>query len=186
MIISISGDPGSGKSTIGRMLAEKLNWPRYYVGELRRKAAADRGMTLEEYNKLGERDPRTDTEVDRWQEELGKKEDNFIIEGRTSWYFIPQSLKIFLKVDPRIAAERMMGQLAAGKRKKESQKFATVKEIMEVNKKRVESDKKRYKKYYNINAYDTNNFDIVIDTTEQTKDETFNQVWQAVEERTGE
>ncbi|MCX6797924.1 MAG: AAA family ATPase [Candidatus Falkowbacteria bacterium] len=60
MIISISGNHGSGKSTIAESLADKLNWPRYYMGGLRRAAAKKRGLTLAEYNKLGEVDPKTD------------------------------------------------------------------------------------------------------------------------------
>ena len=66
MIISISGNHGSGKSTVAKKLAEHLSWPRYYMGGLRREAAARRGMSLGEYNKLGESDPRTDLEVDEY------------------------------------------------------------------------------------------------------------------------
>lgn len=58
--------------------------------------SAKRGMTLAEYNKLGETDPSTDIEVDEYQKKLGETEDNFIIEGRTSWHFIPHSLKFLL------------------------------------------------------------------------------------------
>ena len=180
MIISLSGDPGAGKTTIAQMLAEKLGWPKYYVGEMRREAAKKRGMTLEEYNKLGEKDPTTDKEVDQWQKDLGKKEDNFIIEGRTSWHFIPQSLKIFLKVNPRVGAERMLGQLEKGERTKEASRFGNVEEIMEINKKRIASDSRRYRQYYGIDAFDMNNFDIVVDTTGQTKKETFDQIWQKI------
>ena len=100
MIISLSGAPGSGKSTVAQMLADKLSWPRYYMGGLRREAAKKRGLSLAEYNKLGETDIKTDKEVDEYQRELGEKEDNFVIEGRTSWYFIPHSLKIYLDVSP--------------------------------------------------------------------------------------
>lgn len=111
MIISFSGVPGAGKSTIAKMLAQKLGWPRYYMGGLRRQKAKERGMTLEEYNKLGETDPSTDLEVDRYQEKLGKEKDDFIIEGRTSWYFIPHSLKIYLDVDLNKGSERIYWQL---------------------------------------------------------------------------
>ena len=90
---NFNGSAGSGKSTIAEKLAAELKWPRYYIGAIRREAALKRGLTLEEYNKLGETDPQTDIEVDNYQKELGERSDNFIIEGRTSWYFIPHSLK---------------------------------------------------------------------------------------------
>jgi CMP/dCMP kinase len=109
MIISFSGAEGAGKSTIAKMLAEKLNWPRYYMGGLRRQKAKERGLTLAQYNELGEKDPATDREVDEYQKELGEKEDNFIIEGRTSWYFIPHSIKIYLDVNDEEGAKRVYG-----------------------------------------------------------------------------
>ncbi|NCN22449.1 AAA family ATPase, partial [Candidatus Falkowbacteria bacterium] len=64
MIITFSGAAGSGKSTIAQKLADNLKWPRYYMGGLRREAAKKRGLTLAEYNELGEKDPKTDMEVD--------------------------------------------------------------------------------------------------------------------------
>jgi len=111
MIISLSGAHGSGKSTIAQKLAEELNWPRYNIGGLRRAAAQKRGLTLAEYNKLGETDPQTDREVDEYQKELSRTQDNFIIEGRASWYFIPRSLKIYLDVTPDVGAERIWQHL---------------------------------------------------------------------------
>ena len=71
MIISFCGAEGAGKSTIAQMLAEKLGWPRYYMGGLRRQKARERGLSLEESNKLGESAPSTDLEVDMYQKELG-------------------------------------------------------------------------------------------------------------------
>jgi cytidylate kinase len=44
------------------------------------RKAKQRGLTLAEYNQLGETDPETDKEVDQYQRELGEKKDNFIIE----------------------------------------------------------------------------------------------------------
>ena len=94
MIISISGVPGSGKTSVGKLIAEQKGWPFYSIGGLRGKMALDRGITLDELNRLGETDPTTDTSVDDYARELGKKEDNFVIEGRLSWYFIPHAFKI--------------------------------------------------------------------------------------------
>lgn len=181
MIISLSGPPGSGKSTIAKLLAERLGWPRYYAGEIRRQAAAKRGMTLEEYNKLGETDPSTDKEVDRWIAELGKTQDNFIIESRTAWHFIPQSVKIYIDVIPEEAAKRMIRQIQTDQRRKESKEFDSIEDIITTNRERMESDNKRYQKYYGIDAFDKNNFDLVVDTTGQTIEQTFDQVWTYIE-----
>jgi cytidylate kinase len=179
MIISFSGAPGAGKSTIAQKLAEKLNFPRYYIGGLRRQKAKERGMTLEEYNKLGESDPSTDLEVDKYQEELGKKEDNFIIEGRTSWHFIPHSLKIYLDVDSEEGAARIKKDLE----KNDDRNEGEVKSLEDVKKsieRRMESDRKRYKKYFNIDVYNRDNYDIVVDTTHFSPEEAFEKVYQEV------
>ena len=53
MKLTLSGKPGSGKSVVADILAEKLNLKRYSVGNYRREMAKKRGMTLAEFNKLG-------------------------------------------------------------------------------------------------------------------------------------
>jgi len=181
VIISFAGNAGAGKSTLAIKLAEKLNWPRYYIGGLRRARAKELGMTLEEYNKLGETDPKTDLEVDEYQAELGKKEDNFIIEGRTSWHFIPHSFKIFLDVDEKIGAERILHDLETNETRNETaKKIETLAEMIDKNRERKASDTKRYQKYFQIDAYNPNNFDLVINTSNLSPEETFEQVYQAV------
>lgn len=180
MIISFSGAPGAGKSTIAKQLAEKLDWPRYYIGGLRRQKAKERGMTLEEYNRLGEQDPSTDLEVDKYQEELGKKEDNFIIEGRTSWYFIPHSLKLYLDVEEREGAQRILEELQGKQDRNEGDIPKDVEEVVKRNQRREESDRKRYAQYFGIDAFDKNNYDHVIDTTGLTPEEVFNKVYDIV------
>ena len=89
MIISISGKPGSGKSTIAKIISEKLKMKRYYMGQIRRDMARKMGLTIDEFNKLGEKEDFTDKEIEKYVEKLGKTEDNFIIESRTAFHFIP-------------------------------------------------------------------------------------------------
>lgn len=161
MIITISGLPGSGKTTIGKLLAESIGFKFYSIGDLRGKMAMERGLTIDQLNELGMREEWTDKEVDEYQKELGKKENNFVIESRLGFYFIPKSLKIFLEVDLKTAAERIFKSQRPDEERKE-----TVEEILESMKKRIENDKMRYKKYYGIEDFmDKSHYDIVIDTT---------------------
>lgn len=184
MIISISGVAGSGKSTIAQMLAEKLSWPRYYIGGLRREAARKQGLSIEEYNKLGETDPETDTEVDEYQKKLGKTQDNFIIEGRTSWYFIPHSLKIYLDVSPEAGAKRIFGSLQAkNNSRNEGAGLTSWQEVMAGTQERLASDNKRYRQYYDIDPCDRKNYDFYLDTTESGPDQVFEQVYEWVKSR---
>lgn len=177
MIISISGNQGSGKSTVAKRLAESLGWPRYYIGGMRREAALKRGLTLAEYNKLGESDPSTDLEVDEYQKKLGQTKDNFVIEGRTSWYFIPHSLKIYLDVSDEEGARRIL----LANRDGEDKYMTTFEDVLTSIQRRRLSDNKRYQQLFRINAHDLNNFDYVIDTTNLNQNEVFSQVYEIIQ-----
>lgn len=166
MIISISGVPGSGKTSVGKLLAERLEYHFYSVGGLRGKMALERGMTINELNKLGETDPTTDTSVDEYQRELGKKEDDFVIEGRLSWYFIPHSFKILLTCDPHTAAERIYwARQQDGEGRGDEPEYASPDVTRRHLEERTESDRKRYAKYYGLDYADASQYDVVMDTT---------------------
>jgi predicted cytidylate kinase len=171
---------GSGKSTVAKMLAEKLGWPRYYIGGLRREKARERGLTLAEYNRLGETDPATDFEVDEYQKKLGETEDNFIIEGRTSWHFIPHSLKIYLDVDKKIAAKRIFHDLQKSVDRNEARKFDTEEAVLANILEREKSDRARYQKYYQYDVYDPSHYDFVLNTTNLTIEEAFEKIFEFI------
>ncbi len=168
MIISISGVPGSGKTSAGRILAEKLGYRFYSIGTLRGKMAMEHGMTLDEWNKLGESDPKTDTSVDEYQRELGLKEDNFIIEGRLCWYFIPHSFKVFLSCDPHESARRAyQGQKSdLTNTRQDEAPYLSIEDAEKRLEARTASDILRYQRYYAIQDFrDPKYFDLVVDTT---------------------
>ncbi len=187
MIISFNGDAGAGKSTIAQKLADKLGWPRYYIGGIRRQKAKERGLTLAEYNKLGETDPSTDLEVDKYQEELGKRDNNFIIEGRTSWHFIPHSLKIYLEVDKKEGAQRIFDQLSKelNNNRNEGHDLDSVEKVLKSNEKRLESDKKRYKKYFNIDVHNRKHYNVIINTTNLSEKEVLGAVYEKIKDKLG-
>ncbi|MFA6394201.1 MAG: cytidylate kinase family protein [Patescibacteria group bacterium] len=185
MIISFNGLPGSGKSTISKKLAEKLSWPLYNIGRLRRQKAGERGMTLAEYNKLGETDPSTDTEVDEYQKELGRTADNFVIDGRQSWNFIPHSLKIFLTVDEKTGAERIFNELKKTDHRNEDRDLNSLDDLIKSQQKRMESDRLRYKKYYQIDVFNPSHYDFVLDTTDLSPDEAFEKIYGFIKSKMG-
>lgn len=176
MIITISGLPGSGKSTIGKMLAARLGYKFYSVGDLRGKMAQERGLTIEELNALGEKERWTDKEADDYQIALASREDNFVIDGRISYHFIPQSFKLFLQVDLDEAARRVFASPRTDE--KPAQNVGEVKRSMQ---ERLASDARRYKQYYGITYPDHKAFDLVIDTTDLTPNAILDKILRALQ-----
>lgn len=159
MIITISGTPGSGKSTLAKNLARKLGLKHYSTGDLMREMAAERHISLMELSKIAEKDRSIDEELDQRQIGLGKTEDDFIIDGRLSFHFIPDSIKIFITASQKERAERI---LADNIRKENNISFeSTLKDL----KRREISEKRRYKKYYNLDYTKKLQYDLVIDNT---------------------
>ena len=166
MKITISGKAGSGKSTIAKMLSEKLNLNHYSIGDLMRAIAIEKGMTLPELNKLAENDSSIDFELDNKLKELGKAKDNFVVDGRLAAFFIPQSdARVFLEADDKVRAGRIL------KDKRQQEKSRSLKEAMTSIKKREESERKRYKKYYGVNYLDKKLYNYAVDTTKLTPEQ---------------
>lgn len=173
MRITITGTPGSGKGTLAKALAEKLGLKRYSIGDMRRKMALKKGLSLAELNRLGEEERWTDEEVDSFLKRLNE-EDDVVVDARLGWFFIPRSFKIFLDADEEERARRMLA------RKRPEESFETLEEVVMANRERVESDKKRYAKYYGVNPYDKSLFDLVLDTTGKSPEETVREVLKAL------
>jgi cytidylate kinase len=183
MIVSFNGDEGSGKSTIAKLVAAEISYPRYYMGQIFRDMAAKRNMTLVDYVKLGETDPAIDKEIDDYLVDLSKKEADFIIESRTAWHFIPESLKIYLSVDEKEGAKRVFKELQKENQRNEISGDFSLEDILNKIKERRATDDARYMKYYNIDIRDKNNYDLVLDTTSLSKKEVFDKVMNFINSR---
>ncbi len=179
MIITVTGLPGSGKTTIIKQLSEALQLPWYSVGDLRGKMAKERGITIDALNTIGESEAFTDKEVDDYQKSLGESSESFVIDGRLSWYFIPNSFKIFLDVDPKIGAERIFDASKKGERSDE-ESYTSTDEAARFISNRVASDVKRYQKYYQVDFLNRNNYDLVLDTSSITAEEATRQILEKI------
>lgn len=176
MKITISGKPGSGKSTVARIVAEQLGYTHYSMGDLQRQIAKDKGLTMLELAALEEKDPSIDQKVDEKQRYIGNTEDNFVMDGRISYHFVPDSLKIFLDIDEDTGAERIFRE------KRADEKFSSVEKAKHEIAQRVMSERKRYNDFYGIDHYKMDQYDHVIDTTHMTVEEVVKKIVDTVRE----
>jgi cytidylate kinase len=170
MIITLDGTPGSGKTTVGKRVAESLKYDFFSAGDHMREISKRNKITLHELQDIREKNTNADDEVDKYQEKLGKTRDNFIITGRTSFHFIPHAIKIFLKVDYKTAGARIWKDINVSDQRNEGT-YANLHEVERKTKERNERDREIYKKYYHLDVNDVMNYDLVLDTSHLTIDQ---------------
>jgi predicted cytidylate kinase len=164
--ITISGTPGSGKSTVGKLLEKKLGIKYVYSGKIFRETAKKYKMSLDEFGIYCEKNKEIDKELDKRQLEILQK-GNVILEGRLAGWIayrhnIP-AIKIMLKANLETRAKRIV--------KREKGDIRTrKKEILD----REKSESIRYKKYYDIDLKDISIYDLVINSEEKNPEEIIN------------
>ena len=165
-IITITGDLGSGKSTVSKILIDRLNYEYIYTGKIQREIAARHNMTTLELNQYAETHREIDDEIDAVFKSLHDAGD-LIVDSRLAWFFIPKSFKVYLSTDISVAA----GRILTDTKRKSEKKFTSVEEaVMEIAARKA-SENKRYAELYGVDCADLSNFDIVVDTTHKTPEE---------------
>jgi predicted cytidylate kinase len=163
VVITISGTPGSGKSTAAQLLHDKTGIEYIYSGMIFRNLAKEYKMSLEEFGKYAEKNKEIDKELDERQVEILEKGD-VILEGRLSgWLALKNNipaLKVLIDADLDIRADRIVNREQGNIEKRRE-------EILE----RERSEETRYKKYYDIELKDRSIYDLVIDSGDKTPEE---------------
>jgi CMP/dCMP kinase len=178
MRITISGKAGSGKSTVAKLLSEKLKLKHYSIGDLMRAMAKEKGMGLIELNKSAETDKSIDLELDEKLKELGKTKDDFVVDSRLAAFFIPNAdVRVFLETEDKVRAARIL------KDKREHEESSDIHEMTEKISQREKSEKKRYMTYYGVDYSDRNLYNLVIDTTNMAPEQVIGQITEFVEKK---
>jgi len=165
-IITIAGSLGGGKSSTAQKVAETLNYRHYSSGDFFRSIANRRGVSLVELNKIAETDLSIDKEVDERNKEIGEME-NVVLDSRLGFYFIPDSFKVFLEIDPLVASKRILKDKKnnLNRNKEDVNSFDTTEDILNSISERLILEKKRYKELYGIDDNTSHNhFNLVINT----------------------
>lgn len=166
-IITITGVPGSGKSSTADKVAQTLGYQRFSSGDFMRNIALDLKISLNELSKIAETDDgKIDAKIDDQVRSSGKKE-NIVVDSRLAFHWIPESFKVFLDLPLEISKERIFQSLQNNKLRIESEGAANIDEVYRKITDRLASERRRYKELYGIpNHTDPKNFDLVVDTKE--------------------
>ena len=154
LVIVISGQVGTGKTTHAKLLAEEFNLRYVSSGQLFRSLAKERGLSLEEFHKLAEQDPKIDLLVDERAVREAEK-GNVVLEGHLTAWIVKDlaDVKILLVAPFEVRVQRVAEREGIG-----------LEEALKDVTQRDESNKLRAKKYYGIELSDWSIFDIIINT----------------------
>ncbi|MDD1626506.1 MAG: AAA family ATPase [Methylococcaceae bacterium] len=158
-IIVMSGDIGSGKSSVATALKQLTGYDIIGTGTIQRAIAKRRGLTTLELNKISQTDRSIDDEIDSYVIETGKTQDHLILDSRLAWHFIPSAFKVFLSVDPVVGAERVFNA------SRHDENNPSLEVTLENNLKRQTIEDQRFNKLYNVNFRKYGNYDLIIDTS---------------------
>jgi CMP/dCMP kinase len=179
MIIIISGKAGSGKSTVAKLVATKLGIKRYSSGDFQRELAKERGITIKELGELEAKDPQLDMIVDKKQEVLGQKENDFVMDTWLGAKFIPHSIKVFLDANQDVRAKRIFND-KSNKQRLDSEKLDSFEETKSNMIGREKVNIERWKRYYDFDYTDYQHYDLVINTNDKSVDQVVDEIYQYV------
>lgn len=173
MRITISGPPGSGKTTACSKLSEALGLKAVVFGKIFRELAAEKNLTLGELGAIAEKDPSIDKMIDSRILEIARQNEDIILESRLSAYMLSRNgipaFKIYLDASPDVRMARV------GLREGETFEEAYAKTVERQN-----SEAKRYMMYYGIDINDKSVYDLVIVTDDLTPDEVLQRILDGV------
>jgi len=165
--ITITGDLGSGKSTVAKALCKMLNFKYFSTGGIQRQIGKEQGMNTLELNYFAEKNLDIDKYIDDFVIRLNDEEESFAIDSRMAWHFIRNSFKIYLTVNPIVAAKRVMADCHRDSEQVMEDIYEKSLNLLE----RRAAEDKRFKSIYGVDCGDLNNYDLVVDTTNATVEE---------------
>ena len=162
-IITLSGKPGSGKSSTADRVAELLGYTRYSSGQIVRSILEKENMTMQEYNERAEDDHALDAKVDEALRSLRDRQD-IVIDSRLGFYWIPESFKVYLELDIDVATARIFTDIHSGQ-ERSGESYQTLAEASSLVRSRMQTEHDRFSNMYRVDPFDTTHFDLVVDTS---------------------
>ena len=170
MYITITGELGSGKSTVAKLLVQEHGFTYYSTGSIQREIAKEKGITTLELNQLMTNDINNeydkiidDKTIEISREKVGQ---DLVFDSRMAWHFVEKSFKVYVVVDNYVAANRV---ITAGRGKEEQ--YSSVEEAAKSLQKRKQLEDQRFAEMYAVNTTDFSNYDLIIDSSSISPEE---------------
>lgn len=167
MNISITGNLGAGKSSTCNEL-KKYGFEIISAGFIFRELAKEHNMSVVDFNKYvnslyNKGDMSVDNQIDERITVLNNQKDNVVFDSRLAWHFASTSFKVFLKLTPEIAAQRVYNGVS-----RQAEEYESYEDSLKSLVERTKLERKRYMDIYKLDITDISNYDFVIDTQELT------------------
>lgn len=168
MHITLTGNLGSGKSTICRILTEKYGFELYSTGKVIREIADEMGISVLEMNELMSKDHKYDHMIDDKTAQISREnpDKNILFDSRLAWNFVEKSFKVFLSVDLAEAARRVYADASRG----DVESYKNEEDAAEQLAARAANEDARYEELYGIHYFDFNNYNLILDSSYATPD----------------
>jgi cytidylate kinase len=157
LLITISGLPGAGTSTVARLVADALGIDRVDGGSVFRAMAAERGLDVGAFSLVAEADPEIDLELDQRLADRANEGDVLLESRLAAWIVTNEGLpatRVWIDADEQERARRVA-----------SREGVEPDAALEANRAREASERRRYRTYYGIDLDDQTLYDLVIDST---------------------
>ncbi len=168
MRVTISGPPGSGKTTVAEIVSGRLAYELVTGGKIFRETARSMNISLAELGSAAEREDRYDKMLDAYLLEIMTKRDNIVVESRLSGWLCHlngiDAFKVFVDAREEVRLERIKKSMA--KRQEE-----IAENILQQMREREGSERARYRKYYGIDYGDTSIYDLVVDASDSSAED---------------
>ncbi|MBO4766817.1 MAG: dephospho-CoA kinase [Lachnospiraceae bacterium] len=163
MHITLTGNLGSGKSTICRLLEQQYGYEVFSTGKVIRQIADDLNISVLEMNELMSKDHKYDHMIDDKTAQISREnqEKSILFDSRLAWHFVEKSFKVFLSVDLAEAARRVYADASRG----EVESYKSEADAAEQLAARAANEDARYEELYGIHYFDFDNYNLILDSS---------------------